>query len=125
LFRKLWSLEEDRNLLELCLHYPRKWAKIAKAMNGRTQHSVKNRFIRICKCQLKLERKNVNKIEEEHLKELIKKVLALLVQKTSSSSNANLGQFQEEIDHSNEDSLDFLQRFDGNMVCEERQAFYD
>jgi len=45
--RKCWNLCEDIELLRESLSNPGKWVKIAKDLPGRTEHSVKNRFISI------------------------------------------------------------------------------
>ena len=43
--RNKWTLEEDIQLLEESLKNMKKWAHISKSFFGRTQHSIKNRFI--------------------------------------------------------------------------------
>ncbi len=43
-----------------CLKSPKEWAKIARNFPGRTQHQIKNRFIRVLSKELELKRKKIN-----------------------------------------------------------------
>ena len=44
-YRGEWSLEEDLYILEAIIENGKKWAKISKTLEGRTENAVKNRFI--------------------------------------------------------------------------------
>ena len=43
-----------------CLKSPKEWAKIARIFPGRTQHQIKNRFIRVLSKELNLKREKIS-----------------------------------------------------------------
>lgn len=53
--RKDWTLEEDLILFEKVEEIGKKWAKIAKCLKNKSEHSVKNRYKKIIhhKCKFK------------------------------------------------------------------------
>jgi len=52
-------MEEDLRLLIESQENPKEWAKISRKFNGRTQHQIKNRFIRILTKELSLGREKI------------------------------------------------------------------
>lgn len=60
--RKSWNLEDDIRLLEESLICPKKWACIAKKLQGRNQHQIKNRFISLLAKDAFLKRKEFEDI---------------------------------------------------------------
>ena len=58
----MWTIEEDLSLLEENLIHPKKWALISKKFFGRTQHTIKNRFILIMSKEFMISREKTRKL---------------------------------------------------------------
>ena len=68
LLKTEWTDAEDVFLLEMALKYSRKWAKISRNFPGRTQHSVKNRYLSLIAREFKISRKKLtNKLIKNRL----------------------------------------------------------
>lgn len=68
---KTWTNEEDNQLLELYLRFPKKWAEIAALMNDRNENQCLHRYRRLS--QLGKNHKIWSSDEDETIKKLIKK----------------------------------------------------
>lgn len=55
-----WNDSDDMCLLQLAIKHNRKWSRIAKNFPGRTQHSVKNRFLSLIAREYKISRKKLS-----------------------------------------------------------------
>ena len=55
-----WTDADDLLLMELAMKYDRKWAKISHHFPGRTQHSVKNRYLSLIAREYKISRKKLS-----------------------------------------------------------------
>ena len=66
IFRTFWTLDEDIILLMESLSNPKKWAEISKKLPGRTQHHVKNRFIRLLANEIGVKREIIRKSLNEN-----------------------------------------------------------
>ena len=64
--RTFWTLDEDIILLMENLSNPKKWAEISKKLPGRTQHHVKNRFIRLLAKDIGVKREMIRKSLNEN-----------------------------------------------------------
>lgn len=74
--RKYWTLEEDIKILEESIVFPKKWAYIARKLQGRNQHQIKNRFISILSKDACKSRKSIEElIHTERLISMTKKAL--------------------------------------------------
>ena len=89
-------------LEESCIN-PRKWAKISRKIDGRNQHSVKNRFLSLIKKEFDIKREEATKLLNQNNEEfLIKETLEGLY---SQRNQGDLGYLNEGINHF-EDSFD-------------------
>lgn len=48
-----WAPEEDRKLIQTIAEVGKKWARVAKHLNGRTENMVKNRYTSLTKIYVK------------------------------------------------------------------------
>lgn len=55
-----WNDSDDLCLLQLAIKHNRKWSRIARNFPGRTQHSVKNRFLSLIAREYKISRKKLS-----------------------------------------------------------------
>lgn len=76
--RKSWNLEDDIKLLEESLLCPKKWSFIAKKLQGRNQHQIKNRFISLLAKDSLLKRKQFEDILKNE--KLLNKMTALALE---------------------------------------------
>ena len=73
--------------MEMALSFSRKWAKLAKFFQGRTQHNIKNRFISIMVKFLKVSRKELAEMmKNQNLEEKIVSCLENLKLKGKKST---------------------------------------
>jgi len=110
------------NLLNESLKYPKLWAKITKSFPGRTQHQIKNRFIKLLAKELKLKREKIREfINKNSLIGPISRALVSLGNQKRSFSinevfNQQKGQEEEKKEENKEES---------SFLCEMSFSFED
>ena len=89
--RKKWTLDEDIILMREFIENNKKWAKIARKFNGRTQHQIKNHFFALLNKELDLSREKLKElISRKHLLEISKLALDSLIMKKTENLSKNL-----------------------------------
>lgn len=73
-FRGEWTPNEDMNLLINVLKYKKRWCLVAKELNNRSQHSLKNRFFHLISINLNITNKSC--LKRKNLNSDIVKILA-------------------------------------------------
>ena len=118
--RKKWTLEEDIKLLEESLNNMKKWALISQkfVFLGRTQHSIKNRFICLMvkysnikreKIQTLMKGNEIKKIVENLLEEIkFQKMSEKDIFEEESVFSKESEEIKTNIDHSFENAIDIL-----------------
>jgi len=121
--RNLWSIDDDITLMLECLKNPKEWAKIARNFHGRTQHQIKNRFIRVLSKELYLKREKISYfIKNNTIAQLINETLkSLKFKKQENNTIFYCGQKDKEtesneINYLTQNGLSFkLKTFEENM----------
>lgn len=83
-FRGQWNLNEDIYILEMILEKGKKWSLMAKALGGRTENAVKNRFITLVRHYnkinfIKKKERKANPLETDEV--TIKNIIRFLYKK--------------------------------------------
>ena len=80
-FRETWTPLEDITLLEQSLSKNKSWSEISKTFPGRTQHTVKNRFLAVMGREMVLSRTAIRSLlKKQNNEQLIFEVLTKLKQ---------------------------------------------
>ena len=98
------------------LSNPKKWAEISKKLPGRTQHHVKNRFIRLLANEIGVKREMIRKsLNENSFFGLLYRVYEELKTRKSAeiSKNAEMGEMKksaknEKIEYESDESENYL-----------------
>ena len=91
---------------------PKKWSEISKKLPGRTQHHVKNRFIRLLANEIGVRREMIRKsLNQNNFFGLLYRVLEKLrTKKNENKENKEMIQRNEKIESSSDEFESFLKR---------------
>jgi len=84
-YRGEWGLEEDIFILESILENGKKWAKISKNLDGRTENAVKNRFITLVRHHNKVNSYQKKKREKTNPLDTPNDIIRLILNSLSRS----------------------------------------